>query len=165
MMIKNRRSFKTNINVNLELNSDLRLYTNSKLAVTFVELMICVSVISIIAASALALSETGSRLSREFELKSTLRLVRSAIDRYYDRSLEESPALMDNLHYPRSLNELVAKKFMRKLPVDPFTGLSDFRLISSTDEPDSLKTDGENIYDIKSSSDYTALDNSKVDQW
>lgn len=157
MTIKIYRNLKQYINFNAAAKC------NS--AVTFVELMICVSVISIIAASALALSETGSRLSREFELKSTLRLVRNAIDRYYDKSLEESPALMDNLHYPKSLNELIEKKYMRKLPLDPFTGSSDFRLISSTDEPDSLKTNGENIYDIKSSSDYTALDNSKVDQW
>ncbi len=134
-------------------------------AVTFVELMICVSVISVIAASALALSETGSRLSREFELKTILRTVRNAIDRYYEISLEKSPALMDKLHYPKNLNELVEKKFLRKLPVDPFTGLSDFRIISSTDEIDSEETNGENVYDIKSSSDYIAVDNSKVNQW
>lgn len=160
MIIKICLSYKKN-----DDNIVIPIRPECKSGVTFVELMICVSVISIIAASALALSETGSRLSREFELKSTLRLVRNAIDRYYDRSLEESPALADNLHYPKSLNELVDKKFMRKLPVDPFTGLSDFRMISSTDEPDSIKTNGENIYDIKSSSDYTALNNSKVDQW
>lgn len=134
-------------------------------ALTFVELMICVSVISIIAASALALSETGSRLAREFELRSTLRIVRSAIDRYYDRSIEDSPALADNLHYPKSLSELVEKKYMRGLPVDPFTGRSDFRLISSTDETDSQKTNGENVYDIKSTSEYVALDESKVSEW
>ncbi|HOD40734.1 MAG TPA: prepilin-type N-terminal cleavage/methylation domain-containing protein, partial [Candidatus Wallbacteria bacterium] len=134
-------------------------------ALTFVELMICVSVISIIAVSAMALSETGSRLAREFELKSVLRIVRTAIDKYYDKSREASPALMDNLHYPKNLDELVEKKYLRKLPVDPFTGLSDFRIISSTDEPDAIKTNGENLYDIKSSSDYTALDESKVNQW
>ncbi|HOT74507.1 MAG TPA: type II secretion system protein [Candidatus Wallbacteria bacterium] len=139
--------------------------TARRRALTFVELMICVSVISIIAASAVALGETGSRLAREFELKSVLRIVRTAIDKYYDKSRESSPALMDNLHYPKSLNELVEKKYLRKLPVDPFTGLSDFRTISSTDEPDAIKTNGENLYDIKSSSDYTALDDSKVSQW
>jgi general secretion pathway protein G len=134
-------------------------------ALTFVELMICVSVIAIIAASALALSETGSRLAREFELRSTLRIVRAAIDRYYDRSIQDSPAMADNLHYPKSLSELVEKKYMRGLPADPFTGRSDFRLISSTDETDSRRTNGENVYDIKSTSEYVALDDSKVSEW
>lgn len=134
-------------------------------ALTFVELMVCVSVISVIAASALALGEAGSRLAREFELKATLRTVRAAIDRYYDRSLENSPALMDNLHYPKSLSELVEKKFLRRLPVDPFTGRSDFRIISSTDEPDASRTNGENVYDIRSSSEYVALDETRVCEW
>lgn len=147
------------------INKCLSRRPRRRSALTFVELMICVSVISIIAASALALSETGSRLSREFELRSTLRMVRTAIDRYYDRSLENSPALADNLHYPKSLSELVEKKYLRGLPADPFTGRSDFRLISSTDETDSRRTNGENVYDIKSTSEYVALDDSKVSEW
>jgi len=132
---------------------------------TFVELMISVAILAVIAASAAAMSEGGLRVSKETELKATLRAVRNAIDKYYERSFEENPGYADSQHYPKSLTELVDRKILRRVPADPFTGKADYVMISSTDEPGASSTNNENVFDIRSSSEYVALDGTKVSEW
>ena len=138
---------------------------------TLVEIMITMSVMSIIAVTALALCENTLKLEKEFELKTTLRTVRNAIDRYYEYSHKIMPDAQEPKKYPKNIEELVQKKYLRKMPVDPFTGKSDFRIISSTDEPDSEtlvfegETNGENLYDLKSRSDYEAIDGGRISKW
>ncbi len=128
-------------------------------------------VMSIIAVSALSLCENTVRLEKEFELKAVLRSVRNAVDRYYETSHKIMPDAQEPKKYPKNLEELVQKRYLRQMPVDPFTGKSDFRLISSTDEPDSVtlvfdgETNGDNLYDLKSRSDYEAIDGSEVSKW
>lgn len=143
----------------------LSLKKPGRRALTFVELMVSVAILSVIAVSAAALSEGGLRLSKEAELKASLRVVRGAIDRYYEKSFEANPGFDDSRHYPKSLTELVAKKFLRRVPSDPFTGRTDFATISSTDEPGADSTNEENVFDIRSVSDYVALDGTKVSEW
>lgn len=100
---------------------------------TYIELVITVAIVAVLASGALPLLEMSAKRSKELELRSALREVREGIDRYkkawddghITRREKESG-------YPRSLEMLVegvedAKSpgkarlyFMRRLPRDPF---------------------------------------------
>jgi general secretion pathway protein G len=56
-------------------------------------------------------------------------------------------------------------KFLRRIPLDPMTGTTDWGLRSYQDEPDSDDWGGENVYDIYSKSPGTALDGTKYKDW
>ncbi|OGD17690.1 MAG: general secretion pathway protein GspG [Candidatus Aminicenantes bacterium RBG_13_59_9] len=56
-------------------------------------------------------------------------------------------------------------KFLRRIPLDPMTGSTDWGLRSYQDEPDSDDWGGENIYDVYSKSPGTALDGTKYKDW
>jgi general secretion pathway protein G len=63
---------------------------------------------------------------------------------------------------------LIPKKkvYLREIPVDPITGQRDWCLRSSYDTPDTGCTDSpENVFDIRSRSDATALNGEKYNEW
>jgi general secretion pathway protein G len=63
--------------------------------------------------------------------------------------------------------EIQTKKvrFLRKIPVDPMTGNTDWGLRSNQDEPDSDSFGGQNVYDVYSKSTGTGLDGTKYSTW
>jgi general secretion pathway protein G len=56
-------------------------------------------------------------------------------------------------------------KFLRKIPVDPMTGQTDWGLRSMQDEPDSDSFGGQSVFDVYSKSRGTALDGTKYSDW
>ncbi len=64
-------------------------------------------------------------------------------------------------------NALSMKKkvYLRGIPIDPMTGRRDWVLRSCYDSPDSASWGGENIFDIKSKSEATALNGEKYRDW
>jgi len=56
-------------------------------------------------------------------------------------------------------------KFLRRIPLDPMMGSTDWGLRSYQDEPDSDDWGGENVYDVYSKSPGTALDGTKYKDW
>ena len=75
---------------------------------TFIELMITVAIVALLASVALPLAEVASQRSREQDLRHALREVRGAIDAYKRASDEgaiERPA--DRTGYPPTLAALV----------------------------------------------------------
>ena len=56
-------------------------------------------------------------------------------------------------------------KYLRRLPRDPITGQQEWGTRSSRDAPDSLFSDGINIFDVYSLSDKIALDGTKYRDW
>jgi general secretion pathway protein G len=63
--------------------------------------------------------------------------------------------------------ELATKKkvYLRSLPVDPMTGDKDWQLRSSYDTKDSGSWGGENVFDVRSKSNGTALNGEKYSDW
>ena len=146
-------------------------------AFTFVELMASITIILLLTTIALPLARVQIQRSREVELRRDLREMRDAIDRYKDFADRGMiPVKADTFGYPPDLQTLVegvtlkgtatAKyKFLRKLPVDPITGTADWGMRSMQDDPDSRSWGGQNVFDVYSKSEGTALDGTKYGDW
>lgn len=78
---------------------------------TLIELMIVMSIIGILAAIAIPSYQTGLIKAREAVLRENLYGMRSAIDQF----------AADQGRYPLTLKELVEQRYLRDIPLDPFT--------------------------------------------
>jgi general secretion pathway protein G len=146
-------------------------------AFTFVELMASITIILLLTTVALPLARVQIQRTREVELRRDLREVREAIDHYKDFADRGMiPVKVDTFGYPPDLQTLIdgvplkgtatAKyKFLRKMPVDPMTDTPEWGMRSMQDDPDSRSWGGQNVFDVYSKSDGTALDGTKYSDW
>ena len=122
---------------------------------TLIELMIVMSLIVILASIGLTLYTNSVIRAKESVLKEDLFRMRDAIDQYY----------ADKGKYPATLDALVSEKYLRSIPVDPFTNSADtWRSIPS--EPDPTNPTAEpGVFDVRSGSDQQALDGTPYADW
>jgi general secretion pathway protein G len=59
----------------------------------------------------------------------------------------------------------VRKKFLRRIPIDPITGQADWGFRSYQDSPDSRVWGGQNVFDVYTKSEGTALNGTKYQDW
>jgi general secretion pathway protein G len=148
---------------------------------TFIELLVVSTIIMILASAIMPLAKVAARRQREAELRRALREMRTAIDKFKDQadlgniSALELKAGSEN--YPPDLQTLVdgvtaandptgrKLKFLRHIPVDPMTHSSDWGMRSYQDKPDSTHWGGQNIFDVFTTFDGTALDGTKYKDW
>jgi len=57
------------------------------------------------------------------------------------------------------------KVYLRQIPIDPMTGKADWVFRSCYDSVDSTSWGGENVFDVRSKSDGTALNGEKYSDW
>lgn len=142
---------------------------------TLAELVMVVALVAVLSSMALPVAKFTVKRRKEVELRLALRQVRTAIDEYKRMSDQGMiPVKIGGEGYPEDLEELVdgveivgqetKKRFLRRIPVDPMTR-DDWVLRSYQDDADSTMWGGENIYDIRTSSDGTALDGTKYADW
>jgi general secretion pathway protein G len=124
---------------------------------TLIELIIVFTLIGILVGLALPQFQNAARKARESTLKESLFIMRKLIDQYFS----------DKGKYPASLQALVEENYLRKIPVDPFTGKFDawveVREQPTAEEIEPGFTPG--IVDVHSGSDQTALDGSRYNAW
>ena len=141
---------------------------------TLVELIITVAIVAILASAALPVARFEARRERERELRRDLWEMRDAIDRYKDAADRGGIQVKaDSLGYPPDLETLVdgvtvqdkKVRFLRSIPVDPMTKNTDWGLRSNQDDPDASSWGGQNVFDVYTKSDGTALDGSKYSTW
>lgn len=139
---------------------------------TLIELVIVVLVVGILASVTIPVARTAVIRTQEIELKRNLRIIRDAIDRYkdnYDKGTYKDAVQVDATGYPVSLDELVKRRVLRRIPLDPFSAESDpakcWGLKSSTDEKNSTMTNGRDVYDIYSKVEGVAIDGTKYKDW
>lgn len=148
--------------------------TPADAGLTLVELIITIAIISILACAALPAAKFQVKRTKERELRRDLWEMRDAIDRYKeaaDRGAIQIKA--DSLGYPPDLQTLVdgvnvqdkKVRFLRAIPKDPMTNSTDWGIRSNQDEPDSDSWGGQNVFDVYTKSDGTALDGTKYNTW
>jgi general secretion pathway protein G len=122
---------------------------------TLIELLVVAAILIVLAGIGLAQYRNSVVRAREAVLKEDLFRMRDAIDQYY----------ADKTQYPSSLDALVSDGYLRKLPDDPFTmSSSTWQTVPSEPDPTN-PTASPGIYDVKSGSEATALDNTKYADW
>lgn len=142
---------------------------------TLAELVMVVALIAVLSTIALPVAKFTVKRQKETELRLALRQIRTAIDEYKRLSDQGLiPVKIGGEGYPESLDELVEgveivgqeteRRFLRRIPDDPMTD-EDWVLRSYQDDPDATTWGGENVYDVRTSSDGIALDGSKYADW
>jgi general secretion pathway protein G len=56
-------------------------------------------------------------------------------------------------------------RFLREIPVDPMTKSTEWGLRSNQDDADSTSWGGQNVFDVYTKSDGTALDGTRYNTW
>jgi len=123
----------------------------NSLGFTLLELMIVMAIVGILATLAEPAFHTVTVKAREAALKKDLFIFRDGIDQFY----------ADQGAYPQSLKDLLGKKYLRAIPVDPFTKSADswVEVMVSGEEGES------GVFDVHSGSDMVALDGTAYNIW
>lgn len=160
---------------------------------TIAELVTVVAIIGILAAVALPVARFGIRRQKEIELRDRLRKITEAIDRYHDLMTLGQPGNPGNTQnpggvrpaqmqalgsdgYPKDLEELLGgvkmsdgrtvKLIRERDLIDPMTGRNEWTTLSTTDDPDTSMSDGNNVYEVHSTSTAMSLDGkTRYNEW
>jgi general secretion pathway protein G len=148
---------------------------------SFVELLVVTTILVILASAVQPLAKVAIQRHKETDLRRHLREMRTAIDNFHDAVLTNqipTTELKPNSEgYPPDLETLVEGvsaandasgrklKYLRRIPVDPMTKTAEWGLRSYQDKPDATRWGGQNVYDVYSLSEGTALDGTKYRDW
>lgn len=117
---------------------------------TLIELLVAMVIIALLMSIAVPRYFHSVSKSEETSLKADLSIMREALDKYY----------ADNGRYPDSLDDLVTRKYLRNVPVDPITQSdTTWQLIP----PDSGRKGA--VFDVKSGAPGTASDGTSYADW
>lgn len=117
---------------------------------TLMELLVSLAIIALLLTIAVPRYFSQLQTSKETVLRENLRQMRDAIDKFYG----------DNNRYPQNLDELVTKKYLRRIPPDPLTG--DARTWVAVPPADKNKS---GVYDIKSGAPGNGKDGTAYSSW
>ena len=151
-----------------------RQASGSTAGFTLIELIVAVTILIILTGAAVPLARLQIQRQREKVLRAELWEMRDAIDRYKDaadRGAFQTKVGSDG--YPPDLDTLVSGvdvagkklRFLRRIPVDPMTGNKDWGLRSTQDDPNTDSWGGQNIFDVYTKAQGTALDGTKYSEW
>jgi general secretion pathway protein G len=124
---------------------------------TLVELLVVMAILGILVAIAVPQLQKAPIRAKEATLREDLFTFRSCLDQFY----------ADKGHYPDTLQTLVTEKYIRRIPVDPFTKAADSWQVVM-EEPDSSETASQEppgIIDVKSGAKQASLDGSPYNTW
>ena len=117
---------------------------------TLIELLVVMLIIGALLSIAVPRYFKTLEHARETILKQDLSILREAIDKHY----------ADLGQYPDTLTALVDKRYVRAVPIDPFTKLTDTWTLVSSDDPDH-----EGVRDVHSGAEDSATDGTPVASW
>ena len=121
---------------------------------TLIELVVVVSLMSVLAAVAMISYGPAVTRAREAVLKEDLFRMRDAIDQYY----------ADRNEYPAALENLVSEGYLRAIPEDPFTrSTATWRVVQAEFDPADPLAQG--VFDVHSGAAGTGLDGTPYAEW
>lgn len=116
---------------------------------TLVELLLVLVLVALLASLVMPVATKSVDQAKESALKEDLHVLRKAIDDYY----------ANTGHYPQNLTQLVDKRYIRRMPVDPLTGRAESWVEIRTDDS------GGGISDIHSGAEGNASDGKPYRDW
>ncbi|MGQ9634660.1 MAG: type IV pilin protein [Bryobacteraceae bacterium] len=122
---------------------------------TLVELMIVMTVITIIVAVAVPIYQRSIVRAKESVLKNNLFTLRTLIDEY----------TFDKQKAPQTLEDLVREGYLRQVPVDPMTGSNQTWRVIMEDAMASVNQMEPGIFDVRSGSDQISLEGTPYSEW
>jgi len=150
----------------------MRLKTTRQAGFSLLELIITLGIMAILVGAIVPITRQTIKREKEIELKRNLRDIRQAIDRYH---YDCEQGVIDGIEvrelgamcYPPKLDILVdgvkrkgtnnIKRYLRRIPSDPFTGKPEWGQRAVEDDPTSTSWGGKNVYDVYSQSEETPL--------
>jgi len=152
----------------------IRTVPRHERGLTLIELIVTVTILSILASAAVPVTVFVVKREKERELRRDLWEMRDAIDHYKDAAdMHAFQTKVDSQNYPPDLDTLVngvdvqtkKVKFLRRIPIDPMTGKAEWGMRSMQDDPTSDSYGGQSVFDVYSKSTGTALDGTKYSTW
>ncbi|MGD0014937.1 MAG: prepilin-type N-terminal cleavage/methylation domain-containing protein [Bryobacteraceae bacterium] len=131
-------------------------WRGSRLGFTLIELMIVLTIITILVSIAVPMYQKAVLRARESLLRSNLFTLRSVIDEYaYDKQKA-----------PQTLQELVTEGYLREVPLDPITGSNSSWQLIMEDAATTVNQAEPGIFDVRSGSDKASpLDGTPYADW
>jgi len=128
---------------------------SGKRGFTLIEIMIVMTIVTILISLAVPLYQKSLIRARESVLRQNLFTLRTVIDEYtYDKQKA-----------PQSLDDLVQEGYLRQLPVDPMTGSNSTWKIIMEEALTSVNRTEPGIFDVRSGSGKTALEGTLYSEW
>jgi general secretion pathway protein G len=166
----------------------MEISVDNNRGVSLVELVVTLVILSILATLILPSAQMTTKRMKELELKRNLRIIRTAVDDFYKsyndaKTAKKIQDVINKTGYPETLQQLVdgydfgglynyKRKFLRRIPEDPFHKVEQgakeeekWGLRSSVDDPESSSWGREDVFDVHSLSDETAIDGTKYKDW
>ena len=149
--------------------------------ITFIELLVTITILTVLASVVVPLSQMSVKRQKEAELRRDLRIMRSAIDAYKNAWDEgKIKKKIEDSGYPPDMNVLVEgveditspkpKKifFLRRIPPDPMNpdvpAEEAWGLRSYASPPDDPK-EGDDVFDVYTKSEGIAIDGTPYKRW
>jgi general secretion pathway protein G len=159
----------------------MRICCAAESGYTFVELLVVATLVMLLASVAMPLAKVTATRQREAELRYSLREIRTAIDKFKDAADAQQIGSLEikagSEGYPADLEQLVdgvavqndatgrKLRFLRRVPIDPMTRSTQWGKRSYQDQPDATRWGGQNVFDVYTTFDGTALDGTKYKDW
>jgi len=125
--------------------------TSARKGFTLIELLVVMSVIATLLTIAVPRYFQHLDRAREAALRESLAVMRDAVDKYRG----------DTGNYPETLEDLVTKRYLRKVPPDPITESTEtWVIVPPPDEPGQKK-----VWDIRSGAEGQGLNGSEYSTW
>jgi general secretion pathway protein G len=145
---------------------------------TLVELIVAFTIMMVLTTMAVPLARAKVRAERERSLRAAVVEMRAAIDKYKDYADLGylGPQKLGTNNWPETLDVLVEgvklpgpdgkkMRFLRRIPVDPFTGKAEWGMRSDQDDPKSQSWGGQCVFDVYSKTTEKAGDGTAYSEW
>lgn len=122
---------------------------SSNAGFTLLEILVAMAIVALLLSLAVPRYFGSIDKAREATLRGNLSTIRDVLDKHY----------ADLGEYPKNLDALVARRYLRKVPLDPYTASNRTWVLISPPNGE------EGIYDVRSSSSERASDGTRVSEW
>ena len=123
---------------------------SAKRGFTLIELLVVITIIALLLTIAVPRYFGSVDRAKEAVLQENLASMRDSLDKFY----------ADTGKYPDTLEDLISRRYLRKIPVDPMTESAETWVTIAPEDADKG-----GVYDVKSGAVGTARDGTPYDEW